>query len=224
MKKFILLLAFCSSVMAIQAQTEIKTQYFLKDANGTDLKTQSAVNIQSDFLFKSDYLKAALYSKTGKITGDFTYKLNLQENRIYYVDPNNTELEVMTPVRRIEFELGNDTKAIFEKGFPLVGQLDQNNFYQVLVEGKLWLLLDTKFIATSKTEYGGGTVNGFDKLTNYYLFNGTSIAKVTKPEQLMEFMADQSAAITAFIKQENIKAKKQADLEKVCKYYNSLNR
>ena len=96
-----------------------------------------------------------------------------------------------------------------EKGFDPIDALDQNNFYQILSDGKLRLLMDTKFATETKQVYGTGAVTTTDKLVNFYAASGTKVYKITKEEQILSIMSDKAAEITAFIKifSINIKAK-----------------
>ena len=138
------------------------------------------------------------------------------------MEADGSDMEVVSPIYRIEFEMPNGTTTVFEKGFDVVDNLNQNNFYQVLVDGKAKLLLDTKFATETKMVYGTGAVTTTDKLINYYGAFGTKIIKVSKEENILSLMDDKVAEMTAFIKKEKTKFKRQADLEKLFNYYNQL--
>lgn len=221
MKKILFLLASILTSNAMMAQ-EVGTRIFLRDANGLDIRSKSASIENASYLFHPDYLKASLYTRAGKLKSDAKYKLILQENRLFYMEADGSDMEVVSPIYRIEFEMPNGTTTIFEKGFDVVDNLNQNNFYQVLVDGKAKLLLDTKFATETKMVYGTGAVTTTDKLINYYGAFGTKIIKVSKEENILSLMDDKIAEMTAFIKKEKTKFKRQADLEKLFNYYNQL--
>jgi hypothetical protein len=221
MKKILFLLASILTSNAMMAQ-EVGTRIFLRDANGLDIRSKSASIENASYLFHPDYLKASLYTRAGKLKSDAKYKLILQENRLFYMEADGSDMEVVSPIYRIEFEMPNDTTTVFEKGFDVVDNLNQNNFYQVLVDGKAKLLLDTKFATETKMVYGTGAVTTTDKLINYYGAFGTKIIKVSKEENILSLMDDKVAEMTAFIKKEKTKFKRQADLEKLFNYYNQL--
>jgi peptide chain release factor 1 len=89
--------------------------------------------------------------------------------------------------------------------------------------GYVPLTIDTKFLEVNRIDYPSGVpIKTTDKLVNYYGSLGAAITKLTKAENIVELMADKSKEITAYIQRENIKVKKQSDLEKVFAYYNSL--
>ncbi|WP_295236509.1 hypothetical protein [Sediminibacterium sp.] len=221
MKKILFLLASILISNAMIAQ-EVGTRIFLRDANGLDIRSKSASIENASYLFHPEYLKASLYTRAGKLKSDAKYKLILQENRLFYMEADGSDMEVVSPIYRIEFEMPNGTTTVFEKGFDVVDNLNQNNFYQVLVDGKAKLLLDTKFATETKMVYGTGAVTTTDKLINYYGAFGTKIIKVSKEENILSLMDDKVAEMTAFIKKEKTKFKRQADLEKLFNYYNQL--
>lgn len=199
MKKILFLLASILTSNAMMAQ-EVGTRIFLRDANGLDIRSKSASIENASYLFHPDYLKASLYTRAGKLKSDAKYKLILQENRLFYMEADGSDMEVVSPIYRIEFEMPNGTTTVFEKGFDVVDNLYQNNFYQVLVDGKAKLLLDTKFATETKMVYGTGAVTTTDKLINYYGAFGTKIIKVSKEENILSLMDDKVAEMTAFIK------------------------
>jgi len=215
---FILLLVLCNSIYA----QDYGTRIFLKDASGLDIRSKSAVIENASYLFHPDYLKASLYTRAGKLKSDSKYKLILQENRLFYLEADGTDMEVVSPIYRIEFEMPNGSMSIFEKGFGVIDKLNENNFYQVLSDGKAKLLLDTKFSTETKMVYGTGAVTTTDKLINYYGVIGNKIIKIAKEDHVLSLMEDKSAEMASFIKKEKTKFKKQADLEKLFNYYNQL--
>ena len=138
MKKIFLftsLVLLCTIVMAQEGGTRI----FLRDANGLDIKSTSAPIENVNYLFHPDYLKASLYTRAGKLKSDAKYKLLLQLNRLFYQEADGSDMEVISPIYRIEFEMPNGSLTVFEKGFDVVENLNQNNFYQVLSDGNVKL-------------------------------------------------------------------------------------
>ena len=195
---------------------------FLKDANGVDLRSAAATIDNTAYLFHPDYLKARLYTKEGKLLSDVKYKLLLQDSRLFYLGSDGSDMEVISPIIRVEFDMPNGSVAVFEKGFQPIDNLTDKNFYQVLVEGKAKLLLDTKFFTETKQVYGTGAVTNTDKLLNYYGVVGSKIVKLSKAEDALILMDDKHDAISEFLKKEKIKFKKQSDLINLFNYYNQL--
>lgn len=213
-----------ATVLPARAQLKYSMNTF-SDGNGNPVMSKKAVKGEASFLFNSNYLDAVVYMPTGKPIIGNKFKLNLQESKLFYVDENNVEMEVISPVKRVEFTMSgnNKDKIVFEKGFPPVDKLTADNYYQVLVPGKASLLLDTKFEVVEYKEYNSAvTTRRNDKLLSYYGVSAGGIARLNRPEDVIQIMADKSKQVANFIKTENCKIKKQADLEKLFQYYNNL--
>ncbi|MEO8174038.1 MAG: hypothetical protein ABI581_13180 [Sediminibacterium sp.] len=202
----------------------------MTSAQLTNMQWSSALrkkveDIKPAYLFKENYLLAELTLPNGKmVIAKNKFKLDLQESKLYFLDSANEEMEVVNPVKKVLFveQDGNSTPVSFEKGFPPVDKLTENNFYQVVVSGKASLLLDTKFVEVNRIEYpSGAPVKRTDKLLTYYGSAGSTV-KLAKTENILELLADKSKEISAYIQKENIKVQRQSDLEKVFTYYNSL--
>lgn len=218
----ILFVLFAVAFMYTANAQGLGTRIFLKDENGVDVRSKSATIEHADYLFHPEYLKANLYTKTGKLSGDFKYKLLLHFNRLFYQEPSGADMEVVSPIYKVEFEMPNGSITVFEKGFDPIDGLDQNNFYQILANGKLRLLMDTKFETETKQVFGTGAVTTTEKLVNFYAAAGTKLVKITKEEHVLALMIDKATEMTAFIKKEKTKFRKQSDLEKLFNYYNQL--
>lgn len=195
----------------------------LKDVNGVFLSVKRSEAAKKDVYFKDEYLSAALYSPMGKIMQNSKFKLNLQENRIFYLDKDGvTEMEVSSPLKRIEFELTDGTNAVFEKGFPSYDRFTENSYYEVLVEGNAKLLKIIKFTEVEATQYAGTPIKSIEKENMYFGFSKNGFQKITKPENMLAICSDKSKEVQDFIQKGNLKLKKQSDLEQIIKYYNGL--
>lgn len=221
MKKLLFVFLFVFGYGGVYAQ-QVTGRVFVRDANGLDIKSRSANIDHVEFLFHPTYLSAALFTKAGKLSGNLKYKLLLQENRLFYQDSDGADMEVVSPIYRIAFEMPNGTFTVFEKDFDGVDNLDNTNFYQVVTDGKAKLLLDTKFVPETKQVFGSGMVTTLEKQINYFGAINAKIIKLTKAEHAVELMQDKSTEISTFISKEKIKFKKQSDLEKLFNYYNTL--
>jgi hypothetical protein len=195
---------------------------FLKDVNGVDIRTAAASIDNANYLFHPDYLRARLFTKEGKLLGDVKYKLLLQDSRLFYLGSDGSDMEVISPIIRVEFDMPNATVTVFEKGFKPVGNLTENNFYQVLTDGKAKLLLDTKFVTETKQVYGNGAVTSVEKILNYYGVIDGKILNLYNADQVLALMADKKDEINAYLKKEKVKFKKQSDMQSLFNYYNQL--
>lgn len=222
MKGFLPILSFLfiGQVMYAQQQGNIGR---MNDNVVTSTK-RMIVDVKPVYLFNENYLDADIHTPTGKIIPGNKLRLDLQENKLYYLE-GGVEMEVVNPVSAVFFRLPegeNSSIVIFQKGYPAVDKQNENNFYQVLVSGKATLLMDTKFRETEHISFGTGIVNNTEKLLSYYGASGNKIVQLAKTENIVELLSDRSKEIKEYIQQESIKVKRQPDLAKVFTYYNSL--
>lgn len=198
----------------------------LSDGNGNPVLMKKAVAGETAHLFKPVYTTATLYlaGNNKPLTGN-KFKLNLQQNRLFFLNANGDEMEVTSPVKSIEFidDAVAGNPVVFEKGFPPIDKLTADNYYQVLVTGKAGLLMDTKFAEVEYKEYNSATTSiRTDRLVSFYGVAAGKMQRIGKMEDVLLLLGDKTREVSAFIKQENLKVKKQADLEKLFRYYNGL--
>jgi len=214
---------FSSQTLFGQLQYSMTT---LSDANGNPVLLKKAAAGETAHLFKPDYTTAILYlAGTGKPLMGNKFKLNLQQNKLFFKDDKGEEMEVTSAVKSIEFigDPGKDNNTVFEKGFPPIDKLTADNYYQVLVTGKAGLLMDTKFAQVEYKEYNSATTSvRIDRLVSFYGVAAGKMQKLGKAEEILLLLGDKTREVSAYIKNENLKIRKQADLEKIFRYYNGL--
>jgi hypothetical protein len=223
---FILCISLVCSISQTTAQIGVGSLNTLTDGNGNPLLSKKAAPVEGVYLFNKNYLPGVLYLDENHkpVTGN-KFKLNLQDSKLYFMDAAGTEMEVAGPVKRVEFTGAgaSGADAVFEKGFPPVDRLGRDNFYQVIISGKALLLMDTKFAEVEYKEFNSAsTARRTDKLVSYYGVLGNRITRLGKPEDVLLLLADKTQQVSDFMKQENSKVKKQADLEKIFRHYNGL--
>lgn len=205
-----------------QLQYSITT---LSDANGNPVLLKKAAAGETVHLFKPGYTTAILHlAGSAKPLMGNQFKLNLQQNRLFFMDANGEEMEVTSPVKSIAFigEPGH-SNTVFEKGFPTVDKLTVDNYYQVLVTGKAGLLMDTKFVEVEYKEYNSASTSiRIDRLVSFYGVAAGKMQRLSKADDLLLLLGDKTREVSGYVKKENLKIKKQADLEKLFRYYNGL--
>jgi hypothetical protein len=198
----------------------------LSDANGNPVLMKKAAAGETAHLFRPGYTTAILYlAGNSKPLAGNKFKLNLQQNRLFFLNANGEEMEVTSPVKTIVFtgDPGKDDQIVFEKGFPPIDKLTADNYYQVLVTGKAGLLMDTKFAEVEYKEYNSATTSvRIDKLVSFYGVVAGKMQKLSKAEDILLLLGDKTREVSDYMKKENLKIKKQADLEKLFRFYNEL--
>lgn len=114
---------------------------------------------------------------------------------------------------------------IYESGFPAVDKLNLNSFYDVLYDGKVILLKNSKTILQEVK--AADDVKQGDKFTtydNYYLFENQEMKKffMSKKAFLKVISPAKISAVETFINELKLNLKDENDLVQVVKFYNSL--
>jgi hypothetical protein len=220
MKKTIfLLLATICFFAKLQAQN---VQLFDPVSNRT-FSAEKYTDIRGvPFLFDK-WIKANVYNDKGVYEG-LEIKYDLFENKLYF-NKNDESYELQDNVLNfVLFPKPGDasTAMYYRKGFKGSG-LNESQFVQVLVDGKLQLIKSDVKSLTEMSEINAGMVKTFATTTRYYMISktGTQIVRLNKSE-ILPFLQDKDAQIQSYITEKGLNLKKDADLITLVKYYNSL--
>jgi hypothetical protein len=116
-------------------------------------------------------------------------RLNLFSQEVHFLDRNSNEMALAKGyIKEVTFSAGpaGIGEARFRNGFPAVDEQDARNFYQVLAEGKLWLLHSyRKVILNEKDVMTGEVKKEYSLYENYYIYDGQSMQRVKKDKALV---------------------------------------
>lgn len=212
-----------NSFVICHAQAGVNGGQNLQGMNGAVLTPDKVSEMVGTYFYKTDYQQATLVDVGGKEYRDMKVKLNQKNNLIYYLGKDGQEMEAISDIRKIVF-LEGDKPVVFENFFPAIAPFNAGTFYQVLISGKAKLLSATLFSEAEYKEFGSAvTTKRADKVVQLYAFANGTIIKLTKGEaELLDLLKDKSTELSAYIKQQGLKCKKQSDYETVFTYYNSL--
>lgn len=224
--KFLLLALVFSCVFAhAQSQVSIGGGRNLQALNGAPITPDKVLDLQGTYFFNDEFLPAVLVDASGKEYKDKKIKFNLKSNIIYYTDWDGKLMQATSDIRKIIISEGDKT-TVFENFFPSIDGLDAGTYYKVLVNGNAKLLLSTQFSEAEYKEFNSAvTTKRIDKVFQLYGAANGAIKKLTKGEaEVLDLLKDKSAELTAFIKQNSLKCRKQSDYETVFNYYNGLKK
>ena len=155
-------------------------------------------------------------------------RLNLYSQQVHFLNGSNQELaldkgyikEILLPVGKP----GASVRMDFQNGFPAIDEQDVNNFYEVLVPGKISLLLSIrKIIAQEKDEMTGEVRKEYKTYEDYYAFDGKTMQRIKKDKTFIEnLLADKREKIETFVTDNKLKLKSIDEIQKVIEYYNAL--
>jgi len=189
------------------------------------LTTQRAINVEgSPYLF-TDFYSGQISLKNGRITESMPLRYNSHEQTVEFMYNNNLFTLNSDVIQSFKFKV--DEKVYeFRKGFE-TRRLSEDNFVQVLSEGRVTLLVrhSTSFFKDA-TSYGNATRQ------DYYDSSETYFIKVNDndPERLrnlrergvMGFIDLHKDKVENFAKSNYIDFTNSADVAKLLNFYNSL--
>lgn len=112
----------------------------------------------------------------------------------------------------------------FQTGYPEIDNLNRNNFYQVLSDGKVTLLRSSiKKINNIKNEMSGELSSQFDIYEDHYLYVKYEMKRVKKDkEYLLNLLADKRKELETYLEVKKLNLKSMDSIKKLIDYYNSL--
>ena len=221
MRRNIVLACFLSFIgLAGSAQIINAQGNNLQDFNGKPIMNNKVSETEGNYFVHENYEKAIMVLAGGKEIPDMKVKLDLKNNKVYYINEEGAEMEAVTKVKRIIF---TDKGTVYENGFPAVNKQDAGTFYKVVVSGKASVLLLTQYLESEYKEFNSATTTKrIDKVIEVYGASPNVITRLSKEDDVMALLSDKKKDVYAYILKNNLKCKKQADFENVVKYYNSL--
>ncbi|MEO7529969.1 MAG: hypothetical protein ABIS69_01115 [Sediminibacterium sp.] len=192
----------------------------LQDFNGKPIMSTKVSETEGNYFVDENYQKAIMVLANGKQLPDMKVKLDLKNNKVYYINEEGAEMEAVTKVKRIVF---TDKGTVFENGFPAVNKQDQGTFYKVIISGKASLLSLTQILESEYKEFNSATTTKrIDKVTEIYGASPNAITRLSKEEDVIQLLADKKKEVYGYIVKNNLKCKKQVDYENIINYYNAL--
>lgn len=198
----------------------------------TDVNGRPFVNKYSDVngtpYFNAEYKSAKIKLNQGRIFVDVKMRINLATQETSFISANGVEgYMVAGMVKEITYA---DTAAEgvitykFQTGFPPIDKQNENNFYQVLSEGRCSFVKSiVKTVIERKNELSGEIAKDFETTENYYLFSGGKMKRIKKSKEFfLSELTDKQAEITLFIQSNQLSFKNTDHLIKLLNYYNSL--
>jgi hypothetical protein len=221
MKRIVLAFLLSAPLLSLsQATFMTEGNDFLKDINGNPIFTKATYDADGSPFYSDNYCNASIKVMNGKRYRDMPIKLNLLENRVIYRTPNGGEMEALTQIESISFDAcnGKPTATVFRSGYPLVGQLTEKTYYQVLDSGRLQLLKYWRINYTDQKPYSSAvTIRKFDVKPEYYAYMPEKgMIKLEKGnETVLDIFPDKKTKATQIINEQHLKLRKEEDLVKL---------
>jgi hypothetical protein len=162
---------------------------------------------------------------SGRVVNQFKLRFDCVRNQLLLQFQGST-FAAESKVR--EFVMYTNKKKdslVFRKGYPATGKATENTFYQVLLEGKTQLLkLVSKNIIEEREMIASSRKHGrLEDEEKYYLFrDGAMILLPPERELILAALPEKATALSAFITENNLRFKSEADYIQLATKYNEL--
>jgi hypothetical protein len=183
--------------------------YNVFDRNGKTF-VNPAPDVNGTPFLKDDWKVGSVVTNTNRRYDTVKVRLNILSQEVHILDRNNTELALAQGYIKEVILPGvvPGEKLHFQNGFPAVDEQDGNTFYEVLAQGKLWLLHSSrKVIVTTKDVMTGETSKEYRLYEDSYLYDGKTMQRIKKEK--------------ATISGKEIKFKSIGDLKKAVDEFNA---
>jgi hypothetical protein len=216
MRKYLLLgLLISTGISRTFAQDGFTPQagltYDVVDRNGRTF-VNPAPDVAGTPFLKEAWKLGSVVINTNRRFDSVKLRINAYSQEVHFQDRNNNEMALAKGyVRQVNLspDIPGAPGLRYQNGFPPVDEQDVYNFYQVLAEGKLSLLLSTrKVIAQQKDEMSGEDKKEYRAYEDYYLYDGKTMQRVKKDK--------------ATVGGKEIKFKSIGDLKKAIDDFNAL--
>jgi len=202
-------------------------QFIIVDKNGGSFHSYYE-GVEGTPFFNQNFKSSTIKLVSGETFNNVTARLDLYK-QIIQVKLNGDTVKTVLP--------GNITEVIFydtvqsqyysykfQSGYPEIDNLNRNNFYQVLSEGKVTMLKSAvKKINKTKNEMSGEVSTQFDTYEDYYLYIKYEMKRIKKDkEYLMNLFTDKRKELETYLADQKLNFKSLDSIKKLIEYYNSL--
>lgn len=185
-----------------------------------------SVDMEGSPFFNDKYTKATVLMKNNQYIENLSVRLNLLENKLYYLDEKGNEMESVMPVNKIIFTESNSPLkgVIFSNGFIPGGSITSNTFLQVLDTGKVWLLQQYALSISDYKPYGTNmTVKKVNTKNAFYVGTPSgALFNLGKEDEVVQALSNKREQVTQYIRSNQLRFKKPEDYKVIVRYYNSL--
>jgi len=199
---------------------------FLSDNNNRPITEKRYVNITGSPYFSDEFYPGTVVLSDGKKYDNLLIQLDEVRDAMLFKEnkPDAKTLEfTTTPVLEFTLKTGTGNPVKFKN---IAGADTKiNGFCQILLEGKTSLLKKTKKSIIQNATYNTANIEKTIASSTLYALQAAD-QKVTMvkgdKKAFLKALADRSKEIEAYVNEQNIDFKNDADLVKLITYYNTL--
>ena len=202
-------------------------QFIIVDKNGGSFHSYYD-GIEGNPFFIENFRSSTIKLVSGLEFNNVTARLDLYKQMIQ-VKLNGDTIKMILPGSIAEVIFYDTLQSLpieyrFQTGYPEIDNLNRNNFYQVISDGKVTLLKSSiKKINKTKNEMSGEVSSQFDIYEDHYLYVKYEMKRVKKDkEYLLNLLADKKKELETYFTAQKLNFKSMDSIKKIIDYYNSL--
>lgn len=228
----IFLLFVCAENIYAQGNGIVINGKWADQISITDLNGRPFENRYSDVAgtpyFTADYKISTIQLTQGKSFVGVKTRIDFVLQKAHFLSTNGIEGYIEAGMAK-EVSYADTTPGgiifyKFQTGFPSIDKQNQNNFYQVMAEGKCGFIKSiSKSISERKNELSGEIAKEFEISENYYLFiKGEMKRWKRNKESVLDELADKQVQVNQFVLLNKTNFKNPEQVSKLLNYYNAL--
>ncbi len=198
----------------------------------TDINGRPFANRYNDIAgtpyFNAEYKTANIKLNQGRTFVNVRTRIDMVSQEAHFLSSNGIEGYIEAGMAK-DISYADTTPGgimfyKFQSGFPPVDRQNQNNFYQLLAEGKCSFVKSiSKSISERKNELSGEIIKEFETSENYYLFiKGEMKRWKRNKESILDELTDKQVQVNQFVLLNKTNFKNPEQVSKLLNYYNTL--
>jgi hypothetical protein len=202
-------------------------QITIYDAKGALIPEGNYTNIEGTPYLHSEWLKGMLTLANEKSYNHMRMKYDEVKDKVYVEGANHEMIALVDKVKDFNLEFPVDGTVVnrhFKNGYLNIPGTAADAYFEVLAEGKTSLLKRSSKIIQENKEFNSATITKFfTESIRYYLYTGGRGIQVKKDKKaLLAALGNKQTELEAYIKDQKLNLKTDADVVKLIVYYNTL--
>jgi len=224
MKNIVIILSFLLLISLNHANAQV-----ILDSKGEPYTTVSYTEVIGDPYLVNEWRSGFVILENNQ-KASATLKYDNYDNILLFQGKSGETLQLKGDFKGFTLDntnndLSNLNPLVFVNGFPNEGKQTPATLYQLIGDGKVKLLKYYKKNIYEHNEYASAIITRtFKSSQAYFVFSNNQLSEIQPNKKaILKLFSDHAAQSESYLKENNINFKSDADLQKLFKWYNSLN-
>jgi len=174
--------------------------------------------------FLDRWMKSTLVLMDGKTQVGLLIKLDLFENKVYFLDESGNENISTTPIREvILIDTLNQGTYRFIHSTAIKTSGAETGWYQLLCAGNVQLYKKIiKALPRSSSQPLEEEIKPLETSVQFFLLINENLLKIKKVKDIPELIGEKKTQLQEYSRSKNLNGKSEKDMIELVEYYNSL--